>query len=62
MGFPRIGAFIDIGHSKSTVTIARFESKLLAQILVSNSEKNLGGRDLDWLISKKFAQEFQDEN
>ena len=48
-----IVAFIDIGHSKTTVTVAKFMSceqndQVEGEILIHNSDRNLGGRDLDY--------------
>ena len=42
-------AFVDIGHSKTTVSIAGF-TKLNANIIWHKSDRNLGGRDLDFQI------------
>ena len=58
---PRIVAFIDIGNSKTTVTIAEFRLRLdrvEARVLLHNSDKDLGGRNLDYLLCEKIAQEF----
>ena len=55
---PTIVAFIDIGHSKTTVTIARFTNEVHAKILIHDSDHNLGGRDLDWKILEFIADEF----
>ena len=49
--------FVDIGHSKSTVTFAGLK-KNSASIYISRSDRNLGGRDLDYAIMKKLGQEF----
>ena len=69
--------FVDIGKSKSTVTIAEFtkttnsleESKesgenayLQANIITSKTDINLGGRDLDWKILEDFCQELLEEH
>ena len=62
---PRIVAFVDVGNSKSTVTIGRFESvggKIKAEVLMHHSDRNLGGRDLDYLLGRQIADEFKEEN
>ena len=58
---PTIVAFIDIGHSKTTVTIARFTNEVQAEILIHDSDLNLGGRDLDWKVLEFIIDEFQKE-
>ena len=50
-------AFVDIGHSKTTVSIAGF-TKLNAKILWHKSDRNLGGRDLDFQIMQQLGEEF----
>lgn len=42
----RVVAFVDMGHSKTTITIAAFK-KGESRIIIHNSDRNLGGRDLD---------------
>ena len=53
----RIVAFVDVGHSKTTITIASFK-KGEAKILVTNSDRNLGGRDFDFEIAQVIGGEF----
>ena len=53
----RVVAFVDMGHSKTTVTIAGFKQGQ-CRIIVHKSERNLGGRDMDWLIMQKCGEEF----
>jgi len=53
----RIVAFVDFGHSKTTITIAAFK-KGEAKILVHNSDRNLGGRNFDYEIMKVIGAEF----
>lgn len=43
----RIVAFVDMGHSKTTVTIAAFKQKE-CRVIVHRSDRNLGGRDMDY--------------
>jgi len=43
----RTVAFVDFGHSKTTVTIASFV-KAKCKILCHHSDRNLGGRDFDF--------------
>ena len=47
---PRIVAFVDIGHTKTTVTIVKYTNEIKAKIILSKNDANLGGRDLDWEI------------
>jgi heat shock protein 4 len=53
----RIVAFIDMGHSKTTITIAGFKCQE-ARIIVHKSDRNLGGRDCDYQIMQKLGEEF----
>lgn len=45
----RIVAFVDMGHSKTTITIAGFKQQE-ARIICHRSDRNLGGRDMDYQI------------
>ena len=42
-------AFVDMGHSKTTITIADFKAGE-ANVLIHNSDRNLGGRDFDYEV------------
>jgi len=54
---PRYVAFVDLGHSKLTVTIAMFlKSKM--KILIHNSDRNLGARNFDQLLVETLGDEF----
>lgn len=53
----RTVAFVDFGHSKTTVTIASFV-KAKCKILCHHSDRNLGARDLDYEIMLKLGEEF----
>ena len=53
----RIVAFVDMGHSKTTVTIAGFKQQE-CRIICHKSDRNLGGRDLDYQIMMKLGEEF----
>ena len=53
----RVVAFVDMGHSKTTVTIAGFKQKE-CRIITHRSDRNLGGRDLDYAIMQKVGEEF----
>lgn len=53
----RIVAFVDFGHSKTTVTIAGFKQQE-ARIICHRSNRNLGGRDLDYAVAAKLGAEF----
>jgi heat shock protein 4 len=43
---PRIVAFVDMGHSKLTVTIGSFVQGKM-KIICHNSDRNLGARNMD---------------
>lgn len=54
-------AFVDFGHSKTTITIASFiQGK--TKILVHKSDRNLGARDFDWAILELIGGEFADKH
>jgi heat shock 70kDa protein 4 len=55
---PRIVAFVDMGHSKFSVTIAQFVKDKL-EVLTHWSDRALGGRDFDWVIMQYFASIFE---
>ena len=51
---PRTVAFVDIGHTKATVTIVRFTTnfgEVTVEVLAQNSNREIGGREMDWLIA-----------
>lgn len=54
---PRNVAFVDLGCSKTTVTIAQFTPDKV-RIVAHHSDRNLGGRDFDYAIMEKCAAEF----
>jgi molecular chaperone DnaK (HSP70) len=54
---PRIVAFVDLGHSKLTVTIASFlQGK--TKVLAHHSDRNLGARNFDYLLCDILGEEF----
>ena len=53
----RVVAFVDMGHSKTTVTIAGFKQQE-SRIICHKSDRNLGGRDLDYQVMQKLGEEF----
>ena len=53
----RVVAFVDMGHSKTTVALAQFTQGKL-KILGHKSDRNLGARDFDWELVKLISQEF----
>ena len=55
---PRIVAFIDLGHSQSTIFFAEFTKNLVRVISVS-TERFCGAREFDYLIAEKLSYEFQ---
>jgi heat shock protein 4 len=60
----RVVAFVDVGHSKTTITIAAFK-RGEARIIIHNSDRNLGGRDFDDavldVIGGEFAKKYGDD-
>ena len=55
---PRLVAFIDFGHSQTTIFFAEFTKKLVKVVSVT-SERFCGARDLDYLIAEQLSYEFQ---
>ena len=54
---PRNVAFLDMGHGKTTVTVASFTSKKVS-ILSHASNRNLGGRNFDYLLCDIVGDQF----
>lgn len=50
-------AFVDLGHSKTTITITAFRQGEM-MILASHSERNIGARNMDYILVDKFGEEF----
>ena len=52
----KIVAFVEIGHSKATVTVSKYKKEnqigqqIIPELLLHHSNKNLGGRNLDWAV------------
>ena len=59
----KVIAFIEVGNSQSSVTIATFKGgqKVKAEIKHVECDRNLGGRDLDTILMKFGIEEFQKE-
>lgn len=53
-------AFLDMGHGKTTCTVASFTSKKVT-ILAHVSNRNLGGRNFDYLLCDILGKEFNDK-
>ena len=51
-------AFIDMGHSKTSVTVAEFNANQTSKIVLDDSNLNLGGRNLDEPLFKMLIEEF----
>lgn len=49
--------FVDLGHSKLTVTIASFLAGKM-KIICHHSDRNLGARNFDFLLVEKLGEEF----
>ena len=54
---PRIVTFVDFGHSKLTVTFASFVPGKM-KIIYTQSDKNLGARQIDFQLFDLLAEEF----
>ena len=54
---PRNVAFVDLGCSKTTITIAQFTPDKV-KIVAHHSDRNLGGRNFDYAMMEKLAGEF----
>jgi len=53
----RVVCFVDMGHSKTTITIASFiQGK--TKIIVHKSDRNLGAREFDWELVQLLGGEF----
>ncbi len=50
-------AFVDLGHSKLTVTIVSF-LKGKMKIIIHNSDRNIGARNFDYLLVDQLGEEF----
>lgn len=57
---PRTVAFVDIGHSDYSVTIASF-NKTGCTIKAAGYDRHFGGRDLDYALVQHFAKEFSEK-
>lgn len=55
---PRIVAFVDIGHSTYTTSIAAIQNGQL-KVLGIAYDKHFGGRDIDRALAEHFAEEFK---
>lgn len=53
----RIVAFVDFGHSKLTITFASFKPGKM-KILGTHSNRNLGARQIDYLLTDLFGGQF----
>lgn len=54
---PRKVVFVDVGNSKTTITVAQFlQGK--TKIICHNSDRNLGARDFDYALFEKLGGEF----
>lgn len=58
---PRLVAFVDFGHSKTSVFVANIW-KNKAEILYEKNEKNLGVRDLDHNLMQHLITVFDKKN
>ncbi|EGR34876.1 hypothetical protein IMG5_001050 [Ichthyophthirius multifiliis] len=51
-------AFIDLGHSKFSAFVSSFNKEKSA-VLAQVHDRQLGARDMDWLIFQKYAKSFE---
>ena len=56
-GDPRNVVFVDLGHSKLTVTVASFLAGKM-KIICHHSDRNFGARNFDNLLVEKLGEEF----
>ena len=54
---PRVVVFVDLGHSKLTVTFASFIPGK-TKIIMTHSNRNLGARKIDYQLFEKFGEQF----
>ena len=55
---PRTVAFVDLGHSSCNIFFSQFTKKMVKVISVS-CERFCGGREFDYLIGQKLADDFE---
>lgn len=55
---PRIVAFVDIGHSKTSIFFGQFGRNTQKVISITN-ERNLGARDFDYALVQYYSEKFQ---
>lgn len=55
---PRHVMFVDVGHSNMTATVVAFSKNQLA-VKSSASDRQLGGRDIDYALVRHFSEEFK---
>ncbi|CAD8139686.1 unnamed protein product [Paramecium octaurelia] len=58
---PRHVAFVDFGHSKFSAFVGSFY-KEKASVVAQVNERNLGARDIDWVLFEKFATQFEKQS
>jgi molecular chaperone DnaK (HSP70) len=58
---PKTVAFVDMGHSKLSVAVARLSTNKL-QILGKAFARDLGSRDFDWLFARSVAATFEQKH
>lgn len=58
---PRYVVFVDIGSSKFSAFIASF-TKEKAHIIAEVNDRDLGARDIDWILLNYYENKFQQES
>lgn len=58
---PKLVCFVDMGHSYTSLIIVYFKASV-GHILFQKSDRNLGARDIDYMICEKLAADFASKN
>lgn len=58
---PRLVAFVDVGHSKTSVFFANVKRNG-AEVVMEKCIRSLGGRNFDMLLYNKYKEMFDNEN
>eukprot|EP01017_Pseudomicrothorax_dubius_P038516 TRINITY_DN5785_c0_g1_i1.p1 TRINITY_DN5785_c0_g1~~TRINITY_DN5785_c0_g1_i1.p1 ORF type:complete len:799 (-),score=299.01 TRINITY_DN5785_c0_g1_i1:160-2556(-) len=58
---PRYVAFVDMGHAKTSAYVVSF-TKDTMKVITQAHERNLGGRDMDWILYEFYCKHFENAN
>jgi heat shock protein 4 len=50
--------FVDVGYSAYSVSLVAFQKGKL-EVIATEFDQNLGGRNIDMMLAQRFAAEFQ---